>query len=530
VNSCAYAAINEDGSLETWNDATPLPDIRSSHSAVAYNGFVYIIGGVNASSEFPTDVLVAPLNSNGSVGTWSPTSPIPSGRGNSTLVAHNGFLYLIGGLSADTSFADVLVAAVRADGTVGTWTPSTSLPSPRSAHASVVHNGYVYVIGGSPDSGFSFVSDVLYAPLNGDGTVGDWTDTGSIDSERAYHSAFLNGGFVHITGGFDAAFGFLTDHLVAALNPDGSVGPWSAAAELPSGRVWHTAVAYRGTAYVIGGFNPTFTVVPDVLRAPLDPDIANQNQLPARLRGAYSVLVDLGGDSDTRYVTLNGTLSPGGQVRLQIRIAPEDTADFGPDQVVDPAPLGAALEIPGNGRYVWIRFILDDTGTTNAALPTQVSEILVSEMAPPSAGVVHDGPGSDIDAQTSTTRIEANWSGFTPSPGDAIDHYEWAIGTAPGLTDLQNWVNVGSSTTAANTSLSLSPGLVFVSVRATGDSGLTSLPSTSDGVDVVLAPTIIGGGGDDDDDKRCALGTAGAPGLLLPMLLGAAFLATRRRR
>ncbi|MEC7582734.1 MAG: hypothetical protein VYE77_00320, partial [Planctomycetota bacterium] len=50
---------------------------------------------------------------------------------------------------------------------------------------------------------------------------------------------------------------------------------------------------------------------------------------------------------------------------------------------------------------------------------------------PPTVGVVLDGLGADIDIQSSTTRLSANWSGFDDAEGP-ISHSQWGVGTSDG--------------------------------------------------------------------------------------------------
>ena len=71
------------------------------------------------------------------------------------------------------------------------------------------------------------------------------------------------------------------------------------------------------------------------------------------------------------------------------------------------------------------------------------------DTTPPVAGTAADGLGSDVDTQTSTTTVAANWTGFTDDSG-SIASYAWAIGTTPGGTELAGWTNVGPATQATN--------------------------------------------------------------------------------
>jgi hypothetical protein len=418
-------------------------------------------------------------------------------------------------------FDDVLVAALKADGSLGSWAPTTPLPSGRGHLSTVAHDGHLYAIGGYDGA---LLSDCLVAPLSANGSVGSWVSTTPLPFARDEHSSVAHNGFVYILGGYDADNAAVSDVIAAPLNADGSLGSWSPTTDLPFARSGQRSVAYNGFIYTIGGGNADFTPLADVIVASIEADDFDDNQAPARLRGAYSLLADLQSDSSTRWIFIDGQLSPGGVVRVQIRVAPEATQEFGDEMIVAPASLGSSFEVPGNGRYVWIRIVADDTATGDSNQPTHVSEITISPSAPPTPGAVFDGDGADIDTQTSTSTMRANWSGFIPTGGDALVRYEWAIGAAPGLSNVQGWVNVGLATSASNSSLSLSPGVKYVSVRAISALGLVSSPATSDGVQV-LAPSTIPAGGGGDHKSRCGQSASAAPGSALAMLAGVVLMA-----
>ena len=63
---------------------------------MAYNGYLYIIGGNDGA--VPLNVVqFAPINADGTIGAWTATTPLTTTRQGQTNVAYNGYLYLIGG-------------------------------------------------------------------------------------------------------------------------------------------------------------------------------------------------------------------------------------------------------------------------------------------------------------------------------------------------------------------------------------------------------------------------------------------------
>ncbi len=111
----------------------------------------------------------------------------------------------------------------------------------------------------------------------------------------------------------------------------------------------------------------------------------------------------------------------------------------------------------------------------------------------PSSGTVYDGlkRQKDIEFQSSTSQISANWSPFT-DVNSRIADYEMCVGTVQGTCDESNFVSVGVKLRGTITGLSLSHNRrYFVTVRATSESGY-STTATSNGVRVDSTPPFGG--------------------------------------
>src|SRR5439155_1923549 len=122
-------------------------------TGAAYNGYFYVIGGANDGTPL-NDVQVAQASSNGTIGAWSPTTSFTTARYGHSSVVYGGHLYVIGGNNGSVASADVQIAPIKSDGTLGTWTPTTALRVARNYHTSVVLDGYLYVAGGGGNSGY----------------------------------------------------------------------------------------------------------------------------------------------------------------------------------------------------------------------------------------------------------------------------------------------------------------------------------------------------------------------------------------
>lgn len=94
---------------------------------------------------------------------------------------------------------------------------------------------------------------------------------------------------------------------------------------------------------------------------------------------------------------------------------------------------------------------------------------------------VADGISTDIDTFYVNTEITANWSGAS-DPHSGIAHYEYAVGTTAGGTNIVNWTSNGTATNVTHTGLNLTYGtMYYVSVRTTDGAGLTSSGVSSNG-------------------------------------------------
>ncbi len=152
--------------------------------------FVYVVGGqVNATDVGGTDtVYVASVDSTaGTVGTWTAlTNTLPKPLFGLVASVHNGYLYVAGGLdTTGTPVNAVYSAPVNSDGTLGSWTTATnSLPTARAFGTMAVFGGIIYYLNGDPNASIApnnqgvGDTDVYYASAVR-GVVGTWTLNGN---------------------------------------------------------------------------------------------------------------------------------------------------------------------------------------------------------------------------------------------------------------------------------------------------------------------------------------------------------------
>lgn len=269
-----------DGTCTQWcsDSAYDLPDARIGASAVAYNGFLYVIGGVNDSAVRQSTVYISKLGANGEPSLWHPTdtnkdnwvywfsdTAIGSATSYSSVAAYNNRIYLVGGqTNASTGgVTTVEYSNIEPAGTLESWTSTgmTALPSARHNQSVLVYNDHMYLIGGN--SSGTIQTTVSYVNMKSDGTMdGSWVTTTALDTARmAWGGKFatIYGGFIYIAGGCSVVngSGYCTtvqdDVRLASINADGSLAKWTSILDVTNERIGHGLEAWGGALYTIGG-------------------------------------------------------------------------------------------------------------------------------------------------------------------------------------------------------------------------------------------------------------------------------------
>lgn len=241
---------NTSGEVGSWATTSGTAAPRPEGTAVSANGYMYLIGGFDGSATYDS-VYYAKILADGSLDTWQATTSLPQERAFHGSIVANGYLYVIGGDDSSNVATDtVYYARLKTDGTVGSWQTTTVLSNPRSDFGIATSNGYVYVVGGLDDTGASNNS-VLYAKLKTDGTIGNWIATNSLSSSLSRHSTVVASGYIYAIGGYDGFLARVTDEVeYAKLNIDGTVDSWQVNPnDLPSGIYYNPSAVANGYLY-----------------------------------------------------------------------------------------------------------------------------------------------------------------------------------------------------------------------------------------------------------------------------------------
>ena len=259
-----YAArVNTDGTISSWTASTSLPIRLSRHATVSYNNRIFVSGGYSQDLgvSHSTNVYSTTVNTDGTIGSWTTLTPLPKGFWYHSMVAYNDYLFVVGGYSSDYLVEDTVYSAkINSDGSLGSWTSTTSLPKKLYNHATVVVNGHLFVIGGNDDSLWYIdgtQSAVYSAQINNDGTLGSWTTNISLPVKLADHSTVTYGDYLFVLGGSKWGSGAQSNTYSTRVNSDGTIDAWVMDTALPHALYYHSSTASNGFVFVFGGMDGT---------------------------------------------------------------------------------------------------------------------------------------------------------------------------------------------------------------------------------------------------------------------------------
>lgn len=300
-NSVYTAVINSDGTIGVWSVANSLPyGVYYAQSYVTKNK-VYLIGGHNGSAQIP-NCCSAPINTDGTIGTWKIDNFLPTNLSHSTLITTKGKIHLLGGHNGSGGISTIHTANISGglndyssfseddrtnyflpgngkpwqqqfqyntaqNTSVINWTASGNIPSAIGLGTSFVTKNRVYYVSGSNGSGY--VGTVQTAPINADGTLGTWTIGTAIPATFYGAQAVLTKNRVYVIGGNYSSGA--NNVWSAPINSDGTVGTWVGGPNFPITNYYHNCIVTKNRLYVIGGYNGA-SYLSSVYYAMINPD------------------------------------------------------------------------------------------------------------------------------------------------------------------------------------------------------------------------------------------------------------------
>ncbi|HKX72477.1 MAG TPA: hypothetical protein VJM32_00505 [Candidatus Saccharimonadales bacterium] len=266
TNSVQHTRLNADGTTGAWaSTSATMPATSCDAMAATYNGYIYVAGGTSSAAT-SDDIYVGKPGNDGVVSSWTTISTqLPDDLRDGAMFAHNGYLYIAGGLDSTAAVVahsnDVSRAKINADGTLGTFTTQSDwIPGNRASFAWAIANGYFYVIGGKATNTGAGQNTLYYGRFNADGSLATAvTNTAPGFAYRALGRTFVMNGYIYVLGGnTNSGSGYTDETRYAPLNADGSVGTWTVdTSYLPALRGGGGSLNVNGYVYYIGGNDAT---------------------------------------------------------------------------------------------------------------------------------------------------------------------------------------------------------------------------------------------------------------------------------
>jgi len=256
--------------LTDWQETTPLSATTYlngvwNHGAAVVNGRIYVLGGNKGGTLFDT-VCYAPILEDGSLGTWTTTTSLPQAINFARVAVVHGRLYILGG-QAPTASDKVYYA--RPDPTTGVitgWLTTTALLRPTFGHMVATWDDRIYVAGGKgPTYFYPYVNYAEPLSTTGEIAAGGWM-TGTNLKYNLYAAAAASvNGELFATGGGKNSNTEASDYVAATLiDLYGGLGSWVDTELIKPARFYHATVASDdGWLYVIGGSSNGISPITD---------------------------------------------------------------------------------------------------------------------------------------------------------------------------------------------------------------------------------------------------------------------------
>jgi hypothetical protein len=131
VNTVYVAGFNPTtGVISAWTNQTNLPQALYNPNAAAWNGYVYIVGGVNNAGTPDLNTVYYAQIQNSQITSWSTATPLPIPLDSMWTAAINGFLFIFGGATTGGAIQTTCwFASIHSDGSLGAWQIGPSLPT-----------------------------------------------------------------------------------------------------------------------------------------------------------------------------------------------------------------------------------------------------------------------------------------------------------------------------------------------------------------------------------------------------------------
>ena len=243
--------------ISTWKKTASLSTSRAGAAAVTFNGFLYVVGGVNG-SDFLNTTEYAKVNADGSLGPWMKGPSMYEARGFVDAVIHKKYIYAVGGgkgANGKVLLRTAERAPILSDGKLGPWEKEKYVMNmPRRCSKTVVVRDRIYTLGGF---GGDMLNTVEHAQIRKDGTLDEWFEEGEKLIQLRYIAGVKKvGEIVYVAGGHHQTEGAGINNVEwSRVIDESGFQPWNEAASLQVGRYGLTLASHDNGLYALGGLS-----------------------------------------------------------------------------------------------------------------------------------------------------------------------------------------------------------------------------------------------------------------------------------
>ncbi|MGD9146853.1 MAG: kelch repeat-containing protein [Anaerolineae bacterium] len=217
-----------------WHTRAQMPTPRTDHAVAAHQGLVYVIGGVSSDGATGRVEVYDPTTD-----AWTTARSKPTPVGFIAAVEVDDKIYVPGGIDAGRQPQDILEIY---DPVGDTWERGAPLPRPLGAYGLAAFDGQIYLFGGRGEGGY-VASVYRYDPQ-----ADAWEELPPMDQPRGFLSAAAMGDRLYVVGGYDDVNEF---DLCEAYDP--STGTWTSRSPMDLPRGGLAVITVREQLYAIGG-------------------------------------------------------------------------------------------------------------------------------------------------------------------------------------------------------------------------------------------------------------------------------------
>jgi len=246
-----------DAVADRWTEGDHLPQPRHHLHLVAHNGFLYAMGGFTTAGarEAGSGWRMVPdlFRLDDPYGRWKSMRPMPGPQAEAAVLSNGGFIHIIGGRAPAGSFNERWQDHIDTDrhwiydSRTDEWYERAPISLSRNSMAAVTHRGVIYLFGGRRVSGGNLAMTEAYDPL-----ADRWQTMRPMPRAQAGLAAAILGATAFVFGGEyfgDRGGGVYSEVWAYDLDED----RWRSAGRMPYPRHGLGAVTLNRAIYVIGG-------------------------------------------------------------------------------------------------------------------------------------------------------------------------------------------------------------------------------------------------------------------------------------